>query len=299
VQASDDVELKYQTQESLEPDIWASVWLVSHALESQSNVLVEADPVTRQAYTSFGFEGADIFLPKESHFKHFLSVFNVEDPALLALGELVASVEKLGWQSQKNQDVATFESEFRSMQAQYGRYWVPVGCYKHFFDNQYAKLAGNEIESESSNCDREQFAGQISRPSIPTVAIQNVLQTIKSGKKVVFVDTRESSEFEERHIPGAVNMPFRQMGASNLDALRDADMVIPYCIKDFRGFEAARRLQENGIRNVSLLDPFGLAGWLEKDLPVAGTEGLEKSQANQALAECVQNNCLENKSSTL
>jgi len=288
-----DVFSRYQTQESLEPDIWATVWLIAHVQQSDGRVLVEATPQPRRGYRSFGYQGAEIFTPGESYYMHFLKELKVTNPTLISMGDLVSSVEKLGWTAQSNEKVSLFESEFRQMQAQYGRYWVPVGCYKQFFDRQYSKLAGKSLPSTAS-CELEEFPIPVSRPSIPTVPIQNVLQVIGSGKKVVFVDTRESSEFQEKHIPGAINIPFRHMESTDLNLLTKADMVVPYCIKDFRGFEAARRLQEYGIQNVSLLDPFGLAGWIELDLPVAGAEAMSEMDADKKLAECVQMGCLKN-----
>jgi len=285
----------FQTIESLEPDIWASVWLIDRVAGGAVSTLVEADPSPRKGYLSFGFRGADIFNPKGSNYKELLSRLGVEDPVLASLGDLVANVENLGWQVQKNDNVSEFETEFRRMQAVYGRYWVPVGCYKHFFDQYYEQLAGSVSPDQLStgvSCEEVELVGKISRPSIPMVPIERVLQEISTDKKVVFVDTREPSEFAEQHIPGAINVPFRDIANSDLDLLRDADLVIPYCIKDFRGFEAARRFGEHGVSKVSLLEPFGLAGWLEKGLPVAGDNGLSEQKAAEQLRECVETECL-------
>ena len=289
---------RYQTNESLEPDIWASVWLIDRVLGVDGSILVEAESRKRIGYTSYGYPGADIYTVKGSHYKLLVEKLEINDPVLTQLGDLVAGVEDLGWQSQNNVSVASFEADFRKLQASYGRYWVPVGCYKEFFDGYYNKLAGKSIDSagpsaELSNaCDELKMSSDILRPSIPMIPIDKVVEELGNDKKVVFVDTREPSEFEEQHIPGAINLPFRDIAKADLSLLEDADIVVPYCIKDFRGFEAARRLQELGVEKVSLLDPFGLAGWREKKLPVAGEKGLTESEALSILQDCASTNCL-------
>ena len=294
---------KFQTLESLEPDIWASVWLVDRITDGSATILVETDPSPRIGFVSFGFRGADIFDPKGSNYMALIDQLNVNDPTLVSLGKLVSNVENLGWQSKNDDSVTEFEAQFRRMQESHGRYWVPVGCYKLFFDQYYKKLSGvsdgKELNSYSSDCESEKPLSKISRPSIPMVPIAQVLREMSSNKKVIFVDTREPSEFAEKHIPGAINIPFRDIASSDLVSLHDADLVVPYCIKDFRGFEAARRLKEHGVDKVSLLDPFGLAGWLKNGLPVAGDEALSEELASEKLQVCLQSECLAGGKNTL
>lgn len=85
-----------------------------------------------------------------------------------------------------------------------------------------------------------------------------------SNRRVIYIDTREKEEFDEGHIPGAWNIPLRkvsQLTKQQMDLLRNADIVVPYCIKDFRGYEVARELQRLGISQVKLIDGFGLTAW--------------------------------------
>jgi rhodanese-related sulfurtransferase len=96
---------------------------------------------------------------------------------------------------------------------------------------------------------------------INTVPIDQLAQEIKEGKKIVFLDTREPEEFAETRIPNAINVPLRHVNAELVASLRDADRVIPYCLKDFRGFEAAKMLKRHGLNNVVLMYPHGLKGW--------------------------------------
>ena len=294
--ASDDTVEEFLTQETLEPDIWASVWLINKVLGNKATVVVEPTPRTNRNRTSFGFLGADIFSTKGSHYAMLLEILDANNSTLTELGKIVAGVEDLGWQADANQSVSRFEAEFRKLQSSHGRYWVPLGCYKSFFDNLYAGLDNNLEDlypGVKTTCKGDSFEGNISKPSIPMIPIPNVLKELAEGKNIVFVDTREPSEYAERHIPGAINLPFRDLANADMSKLNEADIVIPYCIKDFRGFEAARRLVEQGVENVSLLDPFGLAGWQSSELPLAGDKALDPVTAENTLEECVVARCLD------
>ena len=107
--------------------------------------------------------------------------------------------------------------------------------------------------------------------SVPTLTLENVISAIDEGQSVIFVDTREPEEFAEGHIPGAINIPLRDVNPDDFQrmGLQDADMVIPYCMKDFRGYEVARRFSETGLTNVVLIDEHGLNAWRDLGLGVA------------------------------
>lgn len=99
-----------------------------------------------------------------------------------------------------------------------------------------------------------------------------VAQMIRDGKKVVFVDVREPQEFKEKHIPGALSIPVRDTGSVNVADMADADLVIPYCLKDFRGFEGAKTLHNLGVPNVGLFKGYGIKSWEKAKLPAAGDQ---------------------------
>lgn len=124
------------------------------------------------------------------------------------------------------------------------------------------------------------------------VAPRDVAQMILDGKRVVFVDVREPQEFAEAHIPGARSIPVRYTASVDPAELADADLVLPYCLKDFRGFEGAKTLQGLGVPNVGLLKGHGIKSWEKAGLPEAGAvpgvldeEGLAMIQEALAKAE--------------
>ncbi len=115
------------------------------------------------------------------------------------------------------------------------------------------------------------FTKPAAKPLISQLPVQKVLQEIKNGKRVVFVDVRERKEYLEFHIPGALNFPNRDLTPDKRVYFEDADYVIPYCLKDFRGFEGGRLLLKMGIERVHLIEGFGINSWKHSGMPVSGT----------------------------
>lgn len=63
------------------------------------------------------------------------------------------------------------------------------------------------------------------------------------------IDVRETSEYEEGHIPGAVNIPIREI-TKHLDAIPMDQSVIVYCKSGYRAAMATAALQTLGYDNV-------------------------------------------------
>lgn len=76
---------------------------------------------------------------------------------------------------------------------------------------------------------------------------------------VVLIDVREADEFDEGHIPGAVNIPIRELG-ENLDAIPTDQPVWIYCLSGWRAGLANSSLRLMGYDNISAYTP-GSAGW--------------------------------------
>jgi len=114
---------------------------------------------------------------------------------------------------------------------------------------------------------------------IPKISIPELLTEIKAGKKVLFIDTREEKEFQEEHIPGAQNLTLRDVNAEAVKRFAAVDFVIPYCIKDFRGFELGKLLKRLGLENVYVLQKPGINYWKSQGLPVAGERCLADDEA--------------------
>ena len=107
---------------------------------------------------------------------------------------------------------------------------------------------------------------------------------MRLGRRVILVDVREEPEYAEYHIPGALLAPVRHLHDISLETFRDADLVIPYCYKDLRGFEAVQVLSRRGVQNLGLFEGFGIQAWERAGLPTAGTySGLDEAGATRKL----------------
>lgn len=130
---------------------------------------------------------------------------------------------------------------------------------------------------------------------IPIVNSDEILAQIQQGAKVVFIDAREPAEFEEDHLPGAFNLTLREVPDTGASRFKDADLVVTYCLKDFRGYELGRALQARGLHNVRLMKDYGINGWIKNGLPVAGQRGMSEMNALARLQVCAQDRtqCLQ------
>lgn len=121
---------------------------------------------------------------------------------------------------------------------------------------------------------------------VPITSADEVLAMIRDGKKVVFVDARERREWQEERIPGAVNLTLREVSAMNREMLGDPDLIVAYCLKDFRGVEVAKALARVGFNQAGILGELGLNGWKQKGLPTAVAGKRSDQEAAAALLAC-------------
>ena len=295
----------FVTWNSLEPDKWSSIWLIRRHINSDATIEVHpaGDPLGDGI--PFGVPQAEYKRSgTHSAFESLLVGFDQQDAALQRMGRIITAIETTAWSAPSDPEVHIVEQSFRRLQDRYGRAYVPIGCYGHFFDVLYTQLA-NDTESdvlsdalneavENQSC--EQFAAMAERMQakrVKEIAIDQLLSEIALSKDVVFVDTREPAEFQRSHIPGAINIPMRDLDQSVYNQLKNVDRVISYCVKDFRGYEVARMMLEHGVSNVAVMKPHGLAGWQSVGLPVT-SGGLTEAAAEGQLRECArdQETCL-------
>jgi rhodanese-related sulfurtransferase len=81
------------------------------------------------------------------------------------------------------------------------------------------------------------------------------------------IDVREVGEYEEGHVPGAVNIPIRTL-AANLDKIPTDRQIYVYCKSGFRAAEALSSLGMLGYDNVLSYKP-GWNGWTEANQEVS------------------------------
>lgn len=291
---------RYITWTGIGPDKWASAWLIHRHIDPGATIrFVDVGTVPD---SGVAFDIPDVppyFRDRErTTYESLLDGYGIDDESLRKIGAVVYDIEVNFWGGDQSPMAPFLEQAFRGLQFKYGRENVPRACYFQLFDALYSYVQARSSSPVGTALQRalthDPRCGSVSkltvvedRKYVEEWRPAEILRFIDAGDKVIFVDTRESDEFEEGHIPGAINLKLRDIGDRLPPELEGADVVVPYCVKDFRGFEVAKRLKKLGAQTVGLMNPYGLSGWSATGLPVVGTRGLQEQEGSERLRECV------------
>ena len=120
-------------------------------------------------------------------------------------------------------------------------------------------LVGAVVLAQSGGSDED-----ISRYRDP----QNLAELVENGgREFIIVDVRTPMEYSSGHIPGAVNIDYRDIGSRPPEVEKDT-LVITYCRSGARASRAQATLEAMGFENVV---NFGAAASWPKEL-VTGDE---------------------------
>ncbi len=113
---------------------------------------------------------------------------------------------------------------------------------------------------------------------VQTISREELSAKLDQGDKVTLVEALPAKYYEDKHLPGAINIPHDQVDALALGLLPDkAAEIVVYCANSpcRNSGIAARHLADIGYTNVHDYDA-GKADWIEAGLPV------ESGPASQA-----------------
>jgi rhodanese-related sulfurtransferase len=86
----------------------------------------------------------------------------------------------------------------------------------------------------------------------------------RNGDDLVYLDVRESSEWNLFRIPGAVHIPVGRVREGVREVIPPDRRVIVYCARGGRAAQAAATMRELGYRRVAIIKG-GVAAWHEVD----------------------------------
>jgi len=95
---------------------------------------------------------------------------------------------------------------------------------------------------------------------------------IETKKPLLILDVRSKKEYDEGHIPGAVNIEFREL-KDHIDMIasfKDAPVVI-YCERGIRAAIAEKTLQNEGFKTILYLEGH-MPAWRKNSLPIEKSE---------------------------
>ena len=104
------------------------------------------------------------------------------------------------------------------------------------------------------------------KDNLDPISANDLIALIKAGE-VTVIDVRPELEYEAGHVPGAMNVPLKQL-AKQLNSLPTNTQVVAYCRGPYcaLAFEAVEMLREQGYKAARL--EYGLPEWLLDGHPV-------------------------------
>ena len=93
--------------------------------------------------------------------------------------------------------------------------------------------------------------------SLDLISPKEVLGYIRQGNAVV-IDLREKEYFDQRHIPGAVSMPYQSFDMK-AGILKEYQILILCCERGAASLQLGRKLSESGYHVFSLAG--GMEAW--------------------------------------
>lgn len=283
----------FYTDQGSGPDKWASVWYLSTVLGHKVELLEAAELLSVNKTLLFDVPAAEYNRTASSTtFESILTAMPLNDTSD-SVNELQAYIKEIeidAWSGDVTIESKFIEQGFRNMQLRYGRSAVTRKCYMQFFDIVADHIGGNTLSDmpdpnnliPSDAC--MSSADIISRSSVQSIPLDKVLELVATENRPLFIDTRETLEFDEGHVPGAINLKLRDIDELTAEKLAGVELAIAYCVKDFRGYEMARKLRSLGV-NAAIMTPHGMRGWVSAGLPVAGERGDAEKVALEKLLD--------------
>jgi len=292
----------FSTLKGLGFDKQVSIWLAEKRITPGMPVIVFDDGEPPKNTVFFDEPNAQFNRDADHSTYEKLSLhYKLHSPFLDYFVTTVHDIEIRLWQADAQADSRVVETAFRALQDRWGREHVPRACYGEFFDRLeqlYAKqrsLAEAESLLPQLSCWQQALQEGLNDKEVlvTQMPITELLGHWRSGARIAFVDVREPDEFAENHIPGAVNLTIGDTNEQSVKQFSGYDIVVAYCVKDFRGFEMARKLRDLGIKQSVILQPFGIRGWIGSNMPVYVAGSVSDEQASKALQACINNSACQ------
>lgn len=96
--------------------------------------------------------------------------------------------------------------------------------------------------------------------SFRQVSMNEAVSIMEEETDYVILDVRTQEEFQEEHIPNAINIPNEAIGSEEIRELPDKDqLILVYCRSGNRSKQASQKLAELGY--TSIVEFGGINDW--------------------------------------
>ena len=83
------------------------------------------------------------------------------------------------------------------------------------------------------------------------ITMDKAVAMMEEEEGYIILDVRTAAEFDEKHIPGAINIPNETIGTDAIPELPDKDqLILVYCRSGNRSKQASEKLVKLGYTNV-------------------------------------------------
>lgn len=87
--------------------------------------------------------------------------------------------------------------------------------------------------------------------SYQQISMEEAVSMIEKEDSYILLDVRTVEEFEERHIPGAINIPNETISSEEIPELPDKNqLILVYCRSGNRSKQASQKLAQQGYTNI-------------------------------------------------
>ena len=83
------------------------------------------------------------------------------------------------------------------------------------------------------------------------ISMAEAIEIMDSEEGYVILDVRTAEEFQEKHIPGGINVPNEEIGTDSIEELPDKEqLILVYCRSGNRSKQASEKLVDLGYTNI-------------------------------------------------
>ena len=127
-----------------------------------------------------------------------------------------------------------------------------IGCAASETSESSSKSASDTADSSSAADNSPLIYQQIS--------MSEAADYMANESGYILLDVRTVEEFNDKHIPGAINIPNETIGSDEIPKLPDKEQtILVYCRSGNRSKQAAQKLVEQGYSNI--IEIGGINDW--------------------------------------